>query len=96
MLSINFYFYYCTFQYSIKLDKGDYVIRLQVRHDRKDYLEKINDAPLLLHQKLSSAIQMDTYLSYSQALIGGKKASVVSNTSQTSVPLYIAPLAADK
>ncbi|KAJ8930438.1 hypothetical protein NQ314_016765 [Rhamnusium bicolor] len=57
-------------KYSIKLEKGDYSIRLQVRHDKKDYLEKINEAPLLLHQKLSSNIPMDLYLSYSQALIG--------------------------
>ncbi|XP_060515966.1 tripeptidyl-peptidase 2 [Cylas formicarius] len=81
-------------KYTIKLEKGDYVIRLQVRHDKKEYLEKINEAPLLLQQKLASSITMDVYLSYSQALIGGKKAGVTHNSNPyTNVPLYIAPLA---
>ncbi|KAF7287504.1 hypothetical protein GWI33_001464 [Rhynchophorus ferrugineus] len=84
-------------KYTVKLEKGDYVIRLQVRHDKKEYLEKINEAPLLLQQKLANGITMDVYLSYSQALIGGKKAGVTHNSNPyTVVPLYIAPLASDK
>lgn len=84
-------------KYTVKLEKGEYVIRLQVRHDRKDYLEKINEAPLLLQQKLANAISMDVYLSYSQALVGGKKAGVTHNSNPyTVVPLYIAPLPSDK
>ncbi|CAG9759947.1 unnamed protein product [Ceutorhynchus assimilis] len=84
-------------KYMVKLEKGEYSIRLQVRHDKKDYLEKINEAPILLQQKLASAITMDVYLSYSQALIGGKKAGVMHNSNpHTVVPLYIAPLASDK
>lgn len=68
-----------------------------MRHDKKDYLEKINEAPLLLQQKLANCITMDVYLSYSQALIGGKKAGVTHNSNpHTVVPLYIAPLASDK
>lgn len=79
------------------MEKGDYVIRLQVRHDKKDYLDKINEAPLLLQQKLTNGITMDVYLSYSQALIGGKKAGITHNSNPyTVVPLYIAPLASDK
>ncbi|XP_050313767.1 tripeptidyl-peptidase 2 isoform X2 [Anthonomus grandis grandis] len=84
-------------KYTVKLEKGDYVIRLQVRHDKKAYLEKIQEAPLLLQQKLSTNIIMDIYLSYSQALIGGKKAGVIQDSNPYYVqPLYIAPLNADK
>lgn len=84
-------------KYSIKLEKGDYIIRLQIRHDKKDYLEKLNEAPLLLIQKLNSQIALDVYLSYTQALVGGKKAGVTNNSNpHTPIPLYIAPLASDK
>lgn len=81
----------------MKLEKGDYSIRLQVRHDRKDYLEKINEAPILLYQKLANNIPMDMYLSYSQALVGGKKAGITHNSNPyVVIPLYIAPLSSDK
>ncbi|KAH1023665.1 hypothetical protein HUJ04_012827 [Dendroctonus ponderosae] len=84
-------------KYTVKLEKGEYTIRLQVRHDKRDYLEKITDASLLLQQKLASSIVMDVYLTYSQALIGGKKAGVTYNANpHTIVPFYIAPLASDK
>ncbi|KAG5891542.1 hypothetical protein JTB14_028560 [Gonioctena quinquepunctata] len=84
-------------KYSIKLEKGDYSIRLQVRHDKKDHLEKINEAPLLLNQKLNNGITLDVYLSYSQALVGGKKAGITSNSNSfVTIPLYIAHLASDK
>nr|XP_023026432.1 tripeptidyl-peptidase 2-like [Leptinotarsa decemlineata] len=84
-------------KYCIKLEKGDYSIKLQVRHDRKENLEKINEAPLLLSQKLNNSITMDVYLSYSQALIGGKKVGITNNSNPSvAIPLYIAPLASDK
>ncbi|XP_066157913.1 tripeptidyl-peptidase 2 isoform X2 [Euwallacea fornicatus] len=84
-------------KYTVKVEKGDYVVKLQVRHDKKDYLEKVTEAPLLLQQKLANPIPMDVYLSYSQALIGGKKAGVTHNSNpHTVVPLYIAPLLPDK
>uniref|UniRef100_V5I9M9 Tripeptidyl-peptidase 2 n=1 Tax=Anoplophora glabripennis TaxID=217634 RepID=V5I9M9_ANOGL len=84
-------------KYSVKLEKGDYTIRLQVRHDKKDYLEKINEAPMLLYQKLANNIPMDVYLSYSQALVGGKKAGITHNSNPyVVIPLYIAPLSSDK
>ncbi|VEN44644.1 unnamed protein product [Callosobruchus maculatus] len=84
-------------KYLVKLEKGDYSIRLQVRHDKKEYLEKVNEAPLLLNQKLNTTITLDTYLSYSQALIGGKKTGVTCNSNPyASIPFYIAPLSSDK
>ncbi|CAG9855173.1 unnamed protein product [Phyllotreta striolata] len=84
-------------KYTLKLDKGDYNIKIQVRHDKKDYLDKINEAPILLSQKLNANINMDTYLSYTQALLGGKKAGVTNCSNiHTPIPLYIAPLASDK
>jgi tripeptidyl-peptidase-2 len=85
-----------NFQYSIKLEKGDYVIRLHVRHEKKEYLDKLSDVPLLLQQKLSNAINLDVYNSYLQAIVAGKKANVSHGLHSTVMPFYIAPLPADK
>lgn len=83
-------------KYSIKLEKGDYVIKLQVRHEKKDYLEKLLDTSVLLSQKLPSTISLDVYNSHSQAIIGDKKASFGHSLISCTVPLYIAALPADK
>jgi tripeptidyl-peptidase-2 len=83
-------------KYSIKLEKGDYVIRLHVRHEKKEYLDKLSDVPLLLQQKLSNAINLDVYNSYLQAIVAGKKANVSHGLHSTVMPFYIAPLPADK
>lgn len=69
---------------------------MHVRHDKKDYLDKLIDTPILLNQKLSNAIFMDIYSSYNQALTGGKKAVFGHSLSSTTVPLYLSPLTADK
>ncbi|KRT78345.1 Peptidase, partial [Oryctes borbonicus] len=83
-------------KYTIKLSKGDYTIKLHIRHDKKDYLDKLADAPLLLNQKLTNPITLDVYSSHSQAVIGGKKAIFGHTLCSSTVPLYIAPLPSDK
>lgn len=73
------------------------MIRLQVRLDKKDYLEKLQELPILIQQKLNSNITMDVYLSYTQALVGGKKAGIFCHSNPNLfIPFYIAPLTADK
>lgn len=84
------------FQYNIKLEKGDYVLKMHVRHDKKDHLEKLNEAQLLLSQKLASSLSLDCYSNYSQALISGKKGSLATSFVSNTVSFYIALLAADK
>lgn len=43
-------------KYSLKLDKGDYIIRLHVRHERPDLLEKLTDLPLTVLTKLPQEV----------------------------------------
>lgn len=69
---------------------------MHIRHDKKDYLDKLADTPLLLNQKLPTPITLDVYNSHSQAVIGGKKAALGHALCSSTVPLYIAPLPADK
>lgn len=45
-------------KYSLKLDKGDYIIRLHVRHERPDLLEKLTDLPLTVLTKLPQEVSV--------------------------------------
>ncbi|KAL3289997.1 hypothetical protein HHI36_023375 [Cryptolaemus montrouzieri] len=83
-------------KYSVKLEKGDYVLRVQIRHEKKEYLDKLTDTPILIQQKLSSSITLDVFSSYQHAIVGGKKAGTIHNTNSAVIPFYIAPLPLDK
>ena len=43
-------------KYNFKLEKGDYVIRQHVRHDKTDLLEKLMDMPITIQAKLSQEV----------------------------------------
>ncbi|XP_043258788.1 tripeptidyl-peptidase 2 isoform X2 [Colletes gigas] len=75
-----------------KLEKGDYTLKMHVRHEKKDLLDRLTDMPLLLSQKLSNPISLDVYVSQSQAIIGGKKMVAASIPPGHILPLYIAPM----
>ncbi|XP_021931036.1 tripeptidyl-peptidase 2 [Zootermopsis nevadensis] len=83
-------------KYMAKVDKGDYVLKLHVRHERKDLLDKMLDQPLLLSQKLPAALTLDVYASQTQATTGGKKMMGATLPQGHIVPIYIAPLSNDK
>lgn len=80
----------------VKLEKGDYVIRMQVRHEKKDLLEKISDATILCSIKLANALSLEFYPSYNSAVIAGKKLSPIKMAGRTMKPVYVAPLANEK
>ncbi|GAB6021153.1 hypothetical protein CHUAL_003784 [Chamberlinius hualienensis] len=82
--------------YTTKLEKGSYVLKLHVRHDKKDLLEKLTDLVMHLSFRLINSISMDAYTNYSAALIGGKKINTVGVPCGVTVPMYLAPLPADK
>ncbi|XP_076685935.1 tripeptidyl-peptidase 2-like isoform X2 [Andrena cerasifolii] len=75
-----------------KLEKGDYTLKMHVRHEKKDLLDRLTDMPLLLSQKLSNPITLDVYASQSQAIIGGKKMVAASISPGHILPLYVAPM----
>lgn len=79
-----------------KLEKGDYVIRMQVRHEKKDVLEKVNEVTLLVSYKLSNSIALDIYRSFNAATSGGKKASSFILSSAAPKPIYVAQLTQEK
>ncbi len=79
-----------------KLDKGDYVLRLHVRHEKKELLDKLVDLPVLVSQKLATALTLDVYSTHSQAILQGKKLTSMTLQKGLPVPIYIAQLQADK
>lgn len=74
------------------MEKGDYTLKMHVRHEKKDLLERLNDMTLLISQKLSSPISLDIFASQSQAIIGGKKMMGATIPPGLTLPLYLAPL----
>lgn len=80
----------------VKLDKGDYTIRLQVRHEKKDCLEKVSEASFLVNFKLANSLTLDVYKSFNQAVIAGKKITTAQLLSGIHRPLYVAPLNNDR
>lgn len=80
----------------IKLEKGEYVARLQVRHERRDLLERVNDTTMLVTFKLPSAIALEAHVSYRNAIHGAKKSPTILLRRNAVRPIYLAPLTSDK
>ncbi|XP_014283046.1 tripeptidyl-peptidase 2 isoform X1 [Halyomorpha halys] len=84
-------------KYTVKLEKGDYTIRLQIRHEKRELLEKLTELQMQIQCKLPSPISLDIYPSHSQALIWGKKLSGATiPCGRYRLPLYVAPLHGEK
>lgn len=80
-----------------KLDKGDYIIKLQVRHEKKELLEKVNEAVLQASFKLASSMSLDIYKSFSNAIVANnKKITSLPMPAATSKAIFIAPLSTEK
>lgn len=79
-----------------KFNKGEYVIRVQVRQEKKDLLEKLNEATLTASIKLATPINLDVYASYRAAILGEKKISSCVIGAARTMPLYVAPLSNEK
>jgi tripeptidyl-peptidase-2 len=80
----------------VKVEKGDYVLKLHIRHEKKDLLDKMVDQSLLLNQKLPSALSLDVYGSWAQATTSGKKLEKGSLPQGQTVPIYVTPLTDDR
>ncbi|XP_037944687.1 tripeptidyl-peptidase 2 isoform X2 [Teleopsis dalmanni] len=79
-----------------KVDKGDYVLKLQVRHEKRDLLQKISDASIVVEYKLPNTITVDLYDQYNQGLINGRKYSTgIIRPNQDKV-LYVGLVSQDK
>jgi len=80
----------------VKLEKGDYVIRVQVRHEKREQLERLKDVFLLIQHKLPTAVTLDVYGSHQMALTAGKKFAVINLARGATAPVYVTALPDDK
>lgn len=76
----------------LQVEKDDYVLRAQVRHEKKDVLDRLIDMPLSLEMKLQNPITMDVYSSFAEASVGGKKCSSFVLASNKTVPIFLTSL----
>ncbi|CAH0592745.1 unnamed protein product [Chrysodeixis includens] len=83
-------------KYSVKLEKGDYTLRLNIRHENKALLEKLQELPATIQQRLQQPITLDVYCSQPMAITGGKKFSSCSLSNGQLLPLYFTTVPSDK
>ncbi|XP_050669652.1 tripeptidyl-peptidase 2 [Leptidea sinapis] len=83
-------------KYSVKLEKGEYTVRVAVRHESKVMLERLQDMPLVVQQRLSQPITLDAYCDQPNALTGGKKFATATLNNNSLLPVYFTPVPADK
>jgi tripeptidyl-peptidase-2 len=83
-------------QYSVNLEKGDYTIKAQIKHEQKSQLEKIKDTPLVVEMALPSSLTLDVYGCLKEALSCGSKLSSLKMKPGELQPLYIMAAPEDK
>lgn len=79
-----------------KLEKGDYVVKLQVRHEKKELLEKANEAVMLASFKLASSLNLDVFKSFNNAIVGNSKKITTLPMNGYTKSIYIAPISGEK
>ena len=83
-------------KWPLKLEKGDYIAKVNIRQEKKELVERFTDTPLLVSSKLSSPVSLDVYSNHPSAQSGGKKITSTTLQPGTITPIYIAPAVLEK
>ena len=87
---------FCCFQYAQTLEKGDYVVRLFIRHEKIESLEKLKDISLYIRNAISGVSQ-DLYTSHLGLVKGtGKKSGSKAVQKNATATYFLHPIADDK
>lgn len=84
-------------RYPVKLEKGDYKIQVQLRHESDILLEKYQELPLVVGSKLAKNIDLEIYSSPNgQFVSGSKKTSSLSFQPGESKMIFVSSIPIDK
>jgi tripeptidyl-peptidase-2 len=83
------------FQYNVKIEKGDYSIILQIRHEKKDQLEKLKEMGIVINHKLQTNLSLDVYNTWPKA-VNNKKMTSATIDKDELYPIFVGPLPNDK
>lgn len=79
-----------------KLEKGEYTVKLQIRHEKRDALEKISEANMIALFKIANPLSLEFFDHYNQCVIGGRKFNTGVVKDVPSKVLYVGPLLQEK
>ncbi|KAI9217072.1 subtilase family-domain-containing protein [Blastocladiella britannica] len=80
---------------AVKLDKGEYLVRVQIRHESVGVLEKLKDWPLALDFPAPSGASVDFYPTFADAVKKGTKLGKVAVLARGDRRAIFATLPAD-
>ena len=83
-------------QYNTRMEKGEYTLKLQVKHHQKEMLTKLQHSTINLLHKLNQPPTIDFYPTHRDALIGGSKLQSCYVTPDKPTMFYAAPIPDDK
>jgi hypothetical protein len=74
------------FQYNVKIEKGDYSIILQIRHEKKDQLEKLKEMGIVINDTIfNHIITVDYSITHLTYLSFGKGPTKIGYNSSLSI-----------
>ncbi|XP_036331193.1 tripeptidyl-peptidase 2 [Rhagoletis pomonella] len=79
-----------------KFEKGEYTIKLQIRHEKRDLLEKVSEANMVALFRFANAITLDFYDHFNNCLVGRRKFTSCIVKDNPPKVLYVAPLPQEK
>ena len=71
------------------MEKGDFTIKLQIRHESVPLVEKLSEIPIQIQHKLEKSVSLNVYDSYRNAINDGKKFSAKTLEPHSQIPFYV-------
>jgi len=77
------------------LKKGDYTLRLQIRHEKPDLLEKLKDLPLVAELALEKVVAVPVYVDLRESLKRGTQVPMKELRAGAKTTMVVGPLSDD-
>ncbi|CAG2111388.1 unnamed protein product, partial [Medioppia subpectinata] len=84
--------YPIIWNYWVNLEKGEYTVRMQIRHELVAQLDKLSDLSINVHQKLTPGASLSLYETYKNAITDGKKFNTHVLRPNCQKPVFVAAM----